>query len=64
MQDNTDPPVGSFAPFIWPMIVCALLLGHVFLMLVAVTLANADPPELVEGAPYRGAPPAAASETP
>ncbi|QDU55754.1 hypothetical protein Pan181_19490 [Aeoliella mucimassa] len=42
--------------FFWPAFVVVLLLGHMSLMLVAMTLANADPPELVEGSPYSNAP--------
>ncbi|MCO6048023.1 hypothetical protein NG895_29320 [Aeoliella sp. ICT_H6.2] len=64
MQDDTPPEPGSFAPYIWPLIVIGLLLGHAFLMMIALTLATADPPQLVEGAPYTGAPKAASSDTP
>lgn len=64
MQDTNQGEVGSFTPYVWPAIVAALLLGHAFLMLLAMAIANADPPELVEGSPYTGAPPATASSTP
>lgn len=40
-----------FANIRWPIIVVALLVGHTSLMLVAVTLATADPPELVDETP-------------
>ncbi len=36
----------------WPLIVGALLLGHFTFMLVAFTLATADPPTLVNESPY------------
>ncbi len=58
-MSNTPELPPSFADTVrWPLIVVGLLLGHATLMVVAMTLANADPPKLVEGSPYAAAPPA------
>ena len=61
-QSPTKPT--TFGSFFWPALVVVLLLGHMTLMLVAFLLANANPPELVEGSPYTGAPQAHPITTP
>lgn len=43
MQDNQEPDATTLAVLKWPLIVAALLVGHIVLMLVALTAASAIP---------------------
>ncbi|TWT29397.1 hypothetical protein KOR34_52090 [Posidoniimonas corsicana] len=45
MSPTTEPTL--WQRICWPVIVCALLGGHMFLMLIALTFALAAPPEPV-----------------
>lgn len=63
MPPTNEPPPSFFDTMRWPLIVVGLLGGHASLMLLAMTLANADPPELVEGSPYSKAKPVATAST-
>lgn len=56
MQTPNETSPSFFDTVRWPLIVAALLLGHMSLMLVVFTFASAVPPRLVEGAPYAAAP--------
>ena len=55
-KHTTDSQPTQFGTFFWPAFAVVLLLGHVTLMMVAVSLANAQPPVLVEDSPYAAAP--------
>jgi hypothetical protein len=46
--NSTETQPTFLASICWPLIVVALLLGHVTLMMVAMTLANSGPSQIID----------------
>lgn len=48
VSGTSEPQPTFLASICWPIIVVALLLGHVTLMMVAMTLANSGPSQIMD----------------